>query len=79
MVFKQKRRGTISAIVGSEKNGLRRLMFTNGTSNFINNPIGVKQLIDLAGVGKPDELVGVTVKFAVLKYGVIETGSMRVI
>ena len=67
MVFKQKRRGTIKAIVGREKNGLRRLMFTNGTSNFINNPIGVKQLIDLAGVGKPDELVGVTVKFAVLK------------
>ena len=79
MVFKQKRRGTITAIVGHEKNGLRRLMFTNGTSNFINNPIGVKELIDLAGVGKPDELVGITFKFKTLRYGVIENGSMKVI
>lgn len=70
---------TIRAIVGRASSGMRRLLFTNGDCVFINNPMGVKELLDKAERGKPDDLEGVTISYHTLKYNVIDRSTMVIL
>ena len=70
---------TIRAVVGRYNSGMRRLMFTNGDHVFIHNPIDIKLLIDMAKVGKPDDLVGIKIGYHTLKYNVIDKDTMTVL
>lgn len=73
------RTATIRAIVGRESSSMRRLLFTNGDCVFINNPIGIKELLDKAERDKPDDLEGIKISFHTLKYNVIDRSTMQVI
>ena len=79
MSLQPQRVATIRTIVGRESSGMRRLLFTNGDCVFINNPMGVKELLDKAGRGKPDDLEGIKISFHTLEYNVIDRSTMIVI
>lgn len=71
--------GTIDRIIGRERNGMRRLMFSDKRAHFINNPIGLQYIVKLAKVNSLEDLIGITIKFNTGKYGIIDYNSIEIV